>query len=69
MKLRNLILQNFGLFRSFSLPFVKDDPVCLLLTGKNNEGKSNILFALKLLAIATRTVRRGPVILPSWTYS
>ena len=58
MKLRNLILENFGPFRSYTIPFVKDDPVCLLLTGKNNEGKSNILFALKLLAIATRTVNR-----------
>lgn len=59
MKLHKLIIENFGPFRSYTIPFVKDDPVCLLLTGKNNEGKSNILFALKLLAIATRTVNRN----------
>jgi len=59
MKLRSLSLENFGPFRSYTISFVKDDPVCLLLTGKNNEGKSNILFALKLLASATRTVSRN----------
>ncbi len=59
MKLRNLILENFGPFRSYTVPFNQDDSVCLLLTGRNNEGKSNILSALKFLAIATRTINRN----------
>lgn len=59
MRIRNLVLENFGPFRSYTIPFVEEDSVCLLLTGKNNEGKSNILFAIRLLAIATRTINRS----------
>ncbi|MEW6607119.1 MAG: AAA family ATPase [bacterium] len=55
MRLRNLKLSNFGPFFSYEIPFVEEEPVCLLLTGKNNEGKSTIIFALKLIASASQS--------------
>jgi hypothetical protein len=53
MHLRALELKNFGPFAECRIPFL-DDVGVLLLTGKNNEGKSNILTALKLLSAAIR---------------
>jgi energy-coupling factor transporter ATP-binding protein EcfA2 len=58
MKLINLAIDNFGPFRSYEIPFAQGDHDCFLLTGKNNEGKSNIILALKLLSAATRTIGR-----------
>jgi hypothetical protein len=58
MKLINLALENFGPFRSYDIPFSQGDHNCFLLTGKNNEGKSNIILALKLLSAATRSIGR-----------
>ncbi|MGD0816121.1 MAG: AAA family ATPase [Verrucomicrobiota bacterium] len=54
MRLKSLHLKNFGPFRDCSIPFLEEEGVCLLLTGKNNEGKSSILSALKLLSSAIR---------------
>jgi hypothetical protein len=59
MKLINLTLENFGPFRSYEIPFAQGDHDCFLLTGKNNEGKSNIILALKLLSAATRSIGRS----------
>lgn len=59
MRLRTLTLENFGPFRQYSIPFLTEDAVCLLLTGKNNEGKTSILQALKFLQVATRTIGRN----------
>lgn len=52
MRLKNLLLNNFGLFDNYSASFPKDDSTCTLITGKNNAGKSTILMALRLLAAA-----------------
>ncbi len=57
MHLKSLHLKNFGPFRDCKIPFLEEDGACLLLTGKNNEGKSNILSALKLLSSAIRVAR------------
>jgi predicted ATPase len=54
MKLKALHLKNFGPFRDYKLTFLEEEAACLLLTGKNNEGKSNILSGLKLLSAAIR---------------
>ena len=59
MKLDTLTLNNFGPFRKYEIPFALDDHACILLTGKNNEGKSNIILAIKLLSAATRSVARN----------
>jgi len=59
MKLVNLILDNFGPFKSYEVSFVREEHSCTLLTGKNNEGKSNIILALKLLSAATRVIGRS----------
>lgn len=56
MRLQNLSLRNFGPFKSYDIPFGFDDHSCVLLTGKNNEGKSSIILALKLVSSATRAV-------------
>jgi hypothetical protein len=56
MRIKTLVLDNFGPFRRYTIPFVDENPVCVLLTGKNNEGKSNIILALKLVAAACRSV-------------
>ena len=56
MRIKKLLLENFGPFQKYDIPFVDEEPACVLLTGKNNEGKSNIILALKLLASACRTI-------------
>lgn len=58
MKIINLILDNFGPFKSYEVSFVREDHSFTLLTGKNNEGKSNLILALKLLSAATRVIGR-----------
>lgn len=60
MKLVTLILENFGPFRAYEIPFAQEDHSCILLTGRNNEGKSSIILALKLLSAATRAIGRHP---------
>ena len=54
MKILSLHLKNFGPFRDYKISFLEESGSCLLLTGKNNEGKSNILNGLKLLSAAIR---------------
>ena len=58
MRIKQLILNNYGPFRHYKIAFVDEDAVCILLTGKNNEGKSSILNALKLLDAATRVINK-----------
>lgn len=58
MRLRKLLLNNFGPFRSYEIEFTEEDAVCVLLTGKNNEGKSTVLNAIKLLDSATRVLNQ-----------
>jgi hypothetical protein len=56
MRIESLVLQDFGPFRRYEVEFTRDDNVSILLTGKNNEGKSSILNALRLLANALKVV-------------
>lgn len=58
MRLRRLLLNNLGPFRTYEIEFVEEDAVCVLLTGKNNEGKSSIINAIKLLDGATRVLNQ-----------
>jgi AAA15 family ATPase/GTPase len=58
MRIIRLSLDNFGPFKSYIINFVPDDSACILLTGRNNEGKSNIILALKLLSVACRVAWR-----------
>lgn len=51
-------INNFGPFRRYTLNLPPEDSACVLLTGKNNEGKSSIISALKLVDAATRAVGR-----------
>ena len=59
MRIESVFLDNFGPFRSYHLTFDQKEPACVLLTGKNNEGKSNILLALKLVNSALKSIGRG----------
>ena len=56
MRIKTLLLENFGPFRKYEIQFVQDEPAYVLLTGKNNEGKSYIILALKLLSSACRSI-------------
>jgi len=58
MRIKRLILDNFGPFRRYEVPFTEEQTACILLTGKNNEGKSNIIHSLKLLSSACRSIGR-----------
>lgn len=59
MRIESVLLDNFGPFRSYKLTFDQKEPACVLLTGKNNEGKSNILLALKLVNSALKSIGKG----------
>jgi len=58
MRIKRLKLKDFGPFKRYNIFFVDEDEVCMLLTGKNNEGKSSIINALKLLNAATRVLNK-----------
>lgn len=56
MELRSLELKNFGPFKKYRIDFPEEDGIAVLFTGRNNEGKSNIIGALRLVDAATRVV-------------
>lgn len=58
MRIKRLILRNFGPFRYYDIQFVEEEEACVLLTGKNNEGKTNIINALKFLSAATKVINK-----------
>lgn len=66
MKLKSLILEHFGPFDYYQLDLPTDDGACILLTGKNNAGKSSIIRALKLLDSAMKLARQSsqPIFAP-----
>lgn len=72
MRLKSLILERFGPFAEYQLDLPADDKACVLLTGKNNAGKSSILRSLRLLdrAMKSATQSREPVygFLPKKSY-
>lgn len=58
MRIKKLELKKFGPFRNYEVVFPDEDSICVLFTGKNNEGKSTIINALKLLDAGTRVVKQ-----------
>jgi len=54
MKLKELHLYNFGPFEEYSLEFPSDATSCILITGKNNAGKTTIIRALRLISSALK---------------
>ena len=56
--IKKLQLKNFGPFKNYEIDFSEDEKICLLLTGKNNQGKSSIISGLKLLDSATKVIRK-----------
>src|SRR5690554_1643763 len=56
MRIRSLTIREFGPFRQYQVTFPSESNACALLTGKNNEGKSTIIQAMKLVHAATRVV-------------
>ncbi len=59
MKLKSLSLEHFGPFDNYHIDFPREDHISVLLTGRNNEGKSTIILGLKLIASACRSLWRG----------
>lgn len=55
MILKKLQIFNYGPFEKYEINFPEGGD-CILLTGKNNEGKSNIISSLKLLGFATKVI-------------
>lgn len=66
MRLKKLVLERFGPFEHYELDFPSEENAFVLLTGRNNEGKSMIINALRLLHGATRVAKRGktPLVRP-----
>lgn len=58
MRIKQLTLRDFGPFKRYKISFGDEEEVCLLLTGRNNEGKSSLINALKLLNAATRVINK-----------
>src|SRR6185295_19988712 len=58
IRIKELILQDFGPFKDYKISFLEENDVSVLLTGKNNEGKSSIINALKLLNSATKVLNK-----------
>lgn len=56
MRIQTLKIEQFGPFLDYQVEFSQEENICLLLTGKNNEGKSTIINCLRLLSNATRVV-------------
>jgi energy-coupling factor transporter ATP-binding protein EcfA2 len=54
MKLKTLVLDHFCSFEHYEVTFPPDDDATILITGKNNAGKSSIILALKLLNYAMK---------------
>jgi hypothetical protein len=70
MRIEKLLLRNFGPFKKYEINFLKDENTSLLITGKNNEGKSNLIFALKLVQAGLRVIskKKQEVRIDSQTY-
>jgi len=58
MRISKLYLQNYGPFISYEINFPEEEQICLLLTGKNNQGKSTLISALKLVHFASKIINR-----------
>jgi AAA15 family ATPase/GTPase len=54
MKLKELHLYDFGPFEDYCLEFPSDAKSCILITGKNNAGKTTIIRALRLVSSALK---------------
>lgn len=59
MNLKTLVLERFGPFADYEITFPQEGNICTLLTGKNNEGKSTIINALRILHSATQVAKRS----------
>ena len=57
MRLKQIILKNYGPFKKYKITFFEED-ICLLLTGKNNEGKSSLINSMRLLHNATKVINK-----------
>ncbi len=58
MRLNKLLLNKFGPFRKYEIDFIDEDKVCILLTGKNNEGKTTLINALKFIDKALKVLNK-----------
>ncbi len=71
MRIKTLTLKNFGPFRQYKLDFSNhSEQTSLLITGKNNEGKSNLIFGLKLINAGLKVIgkKRQEIYLDSQTF-
>jgi len=60
MKLKELHLSNFEPFEDYTLGFPSDPSSCILITGKNNAGKTTIIRALQLINNALKLTKNSP---------
>ena len=61
MKLRRLILNNFGPYSYYDVEFPSDNRAFVLITGKNNAGKTSLIRALRLIDGALKLSRHSGI--------
>ncbi len=57
MQINKLKIANYGPFKFYEIIFPLDK--CSLLTGRNNEGKSSIINAIRLVSYATKVINKS----------
>ena len=50
MRLKTLYLENFGPFKEYEVEFPTESKSCILITGKNNTGKTTIVRGINLIS-------------------
>jgi len=59
MRLKTLYLENFGPFKEYEVEFPTESKSCILITGKNNAGKTTIIRGINLISSALHFARRS----------
>jgi predicted ATP-binding protein involved in virulence len=59
MRLKTLYLENFGPFKEYEVEFPTESKSCILITGKNNAGKTTIIRAISLINSALHFAKRS----------
>jgi len=57
MRLKTLYLENFGPFKEYEIEFPTESKSCILITGKNNAGKTTIIRGINLISSALHFAR------------
>lgn len=59
MRLNTLYLENFGPFKEYQVEFPAESKSCILITGKNNAGKTMLIRSINLISNALHFAGRS----------